>query len=37
MDFSLTDEQNELVKTLRALLARHATPAAVRTAAAERL
>jgi len=35
MDFSLTDEQNELVKTLRALLARHATPAAVRTAAAE--
>ena len=35
MDFSLTDEQNELVKTLRALLARHATPAAVRAAAAD--
>lgn len=33
MDFSLTDEQNELVKTLRAVLNRHATSAAVRSAA----
>ncbi|WP_104103492.1 acyl-CoA dehydrogenase family protein [Arthrobacter sp. 08Y14] len=34
MDYSLTDEQNELVKTLRAVLNRHATSAAVRSAAA---
>ncbi|WP_104054344.1 MULTISPECIES: acyl-CoA dehydrogenase family protein [unclassified Arthrobacter] len=34
MDFSLTDEQNELVKTLRAVLNRHAASAAVRSAAA---
>ncbi|MDN3481174.1 acyl-CoA dehydrogenase family protein [Arthrobacter sp. APC 3897] len=33
MDFSLTDEQNELVKTLRAVLKRHADSAAVRSAA----
>ena len=33
MDFSLTDEQNELVKTLRAVLNRHASSAAVRSAA----
>ncbi|MDK1358721.1 acyl-CoA dehydrogenase family protein [Arthrobacter sp. zg-Y1219] len=33
MDFSLTDEQNELVKTIRAVLNRHATSAAVRKAA----
>lgn len=33
MDFSLTDEQNELVKTLHAVLSRHATSAAVRSAA----
>ena len=33
MDFSLTDEQNELVKTMRAVLSRHATSAAVRSAA----
>ena len=34
MDFSLTEEQNELVKMLRAVLDRHATSAAVRDAAA---
>lgn len=33
MDFSLTDEQNELAKTLHAVLARHADPQAVRSAA----
>lgn len=33
MDFSLTDEQNELVKTVRAVLSRHASSAAVRSAA----
>lgn len=33
MDFSLTDEQNELAKTLHAVLARHADPLAVRSAA----
>ncbi|WAP50493.1 acyl-CoA/acyl-ACP dehydrogenase [Arthrobacter sp. ATA002] len=34
MDFSLTDEQNELARTARAVLSRHATSAAVRAAAA---
>lgn len=33
MDFSLTDEQNDLVKTLRAVLTRHASSSAVRDAA----
>lgn len=33
MDFSLSEEQNELVKTLRAVLDRHAPSAAVRAAA----
>lgn len=32
MHFALSDEQNELVKTLKALLDRHAGPAAVRAA-----
>lgn len=34
MDFSLTDEQNELVKTLHAVLERHAGSAAIRRGAA---
>lgn len=34
MDFSLTEEQNELAKTMRAVLSRHAPSAAVRAAAA---
>ncbi|MGH3654471.1 acyl-CoA dehydrogenase family protein [Glutamicibacter sp.] len=37
MDFSLTDEQNELAKTLHAVLARHADPQAVRGAADSQL
>lgn len=37
MDFSLTDEQNELTKTLHAVLERHADSAAVRQGAASKL